>query len=765
MKTTIIGFPRIGINRELKKWIESFWENEITEEVLKERCCKLRKENLLFLKEEGLDLIPVGDFSLYDRMLDTCCMVGAVPDRFESDNKSISLNTYFAMARGGELKRGSFKPLEMTKWFNTNYHYLVPEFKQGQKFSFCDRTILSLFDEAKESGISAMPVLIGPVSFLLLGKMKDKSSTLSLIDSLLEVYSEVISFLSQRGADWIMLEEPCFVMERSKEEIEVLRVAYKKLSLTKGKSKLGIITYFDTVGENYEILCELPVDGIGLDLVDGVENIKLIEENSFPEDKFLFAGVVNGRNIWVNNFSSTISLLSHLRNYVPYDRLTLSSSCSLLHVPMSLEEEVGFSSEIKKWMAFAKEKVREIVFLKYALTSEKSPDMIHKIENNKEAIQSQYSSQLKNIKDVRERIRNLKEEDFGRKSKFLSRRNLQRKILKISEFPTTTIGSFPQTDDLRKVRNKFKKGVISLEDYNKFLRDKIGSVIKIQEEIGLDVLVHGEFERSDMVEYFAEQLKGFIFSQNGWILSYGTRCVKPPIIFGDIQRVGSLTVDWISYAQSLTEKPVKGMLTGPVTLLQWSFVREDIPRKEVCYQLALALRDEVSDLEKAGIKVIQIDEPALREGMPLRVEKQAEYLDWAVNGFRLASGGAEDSTQIHTHMCYSNFNEIIDSISKMDADVLLIENARSENELLDVFKQTDYPNDIGPGVYDIHSPLIPSQEEIVNQLIGVTKILNREKIWVNPDCGLKTRKWEEVIPSLKNMVSAAKKLRQEMSIE
>ena len=764
MLTSIQGFPRIGARRELKFALEAFWRGESGKSELDKTARALRLENYLFLKSAGQDLVPVGDFSFYDKMLDTCSMVGAVPARFALGQGELSLEEYFTLARGAERDKGNIHPLSMLKWFNTNYHYLVPEFDPDMQFSFRDRSILSLVDEALETGAAAMPVLIGPVSFLLLGRCTEDFDPLSLLDSLLPVYTEVLEALASKGVEWIQVDEPCFAGEVNNAARESLGRACTALEAACGGSaKIVVQTYFDHVGGNFRTLTGLPAAGLGLDFVHGEENLDLIREHGFPAGKTLFAGVLDGRNIWACDPESVLSLVERLKTLIGGEKLVLSTSCSLMHVPVTVESETHLPPEVLSSMSFAREKVRELAALaRTASGSGQTREDRDILDRAHRAADQTKRSPLKKVPSVRKRLASLTRRDFHRSADYQARQAAQAKALKLPLFPTTTIGSFPQTTDLRRLRASLRKGELSEDEYQQAIKDNILSLVKLQEELGLDVLVHGEFERSDMVEYFGERLEGYYFLRNGWVLSYGSRCVKPPVIYGDVYRQGPMTVLWSKLAQSLTSCPMKGILTGPVTMLNWSFVRDDIPREEVCLQLALAIRDEVADLEKAGIKVIQIDEPALREGLPLQPGKQSDYLRWAVDAFRLASSGSALRTQIHSHMCYSDFNTIIDHIIRMDADVISIENSRAGGRLLQVFKEKEYPNGIGPGVWDIHSPLVPSQEEIERHLREIIELLPADKVWVNPDCGLKTRGWEEVKASLQHMVSAARTLRLEL---
>lgn len=757
---TNLGYPRIGRNRELKKATEAYWAGKASADDLATVCRELRAQAWKLQQDAGIDVIPSNDFSLYDQVLDTIALTGAVPERYEWSGDEVDLDTYFAMARGSA--KDDLPAMEMTKWFNTNYHYIVPELHSDIEFSLSSRKPLEEFEEAKRLGIVTKPTILGPVSFLLLGKARhDHVRPLQLLDRLLPVYTELVSRLAGLGAQWIQLDEPAFVMDRTDEDRKALNNAYEALSKVREDSKLIVQTYFDAVGESYYALTSLPVQAIGLDLVhDGGRNLDSIREQGFPEEKALVAGVVDGRNVWINDIAGSMELVGRLG--VPADRLMISGSSSLMFVPIDVSMEDQLDPRLKSWLSFADQKLAEIATIKSGVNG--SDDITPLLDERSSRLEERRQSELIHDSEVKGRVGDVGEDDLKRASSFQERRTLQRQRLKLPLLPTTTIGSFPQTAVVRRERRRAERGEISAEEYDEFLEAQTRQVIEFQEEVGLDVLVHGEFERSDMVEYFGERMQGFAFTRHGWVQSYGSRYVRPPIIFGDVRRPDPMTVRWFRYAQSLTERPVKGMLTGPVTILNWSFVRDDQPRSETCTQLALALRDEVVDLEAAGARAIQIDEPALREGLPLRRSDWEAYLEWAIRCFRLASSGIGDGTQIHTHMCYSDFNSIIDSIQAMDADVVSIENSRSELELLDVFKKVSYANEIGPGVYDIHSPRVPSTEEMEANLEAASTVLSIDQLWVNPDCGLKTRRWEEVEPSLRNMMEAAQRVREKAKV-
>ena len=755
MKNSILGFPRIGKKRELKFAVEKFWKGAISENELGDTAVSIRKENLNYLKNSGIDFIPCNDFSYYDRMLDMCVTLGLIPERFKELTDKVSpLELYFGMARGISFNEKNYAAMEMTKWFNTNYHYIVPELEPCLEFNLNPDMITKYVDEAKELGIDSVPTIIGPLTFVMLAKKPEDFDFAGELERFAEEYVKLIKVLETEGIKKINLEEPVIVTDESVCYQQIFKSVYEKIS-AETNVDIFIQTYFDTVGDNYKVLTELPVKGIGLDFVHGEKNLDLIAECGFPEDKLLFAGVIDGRNIWSADSEKIDSTVKVIREKVSSDRIVLSSSCSLLHCPVSLESELKLDPMVKQYMAFAREKVNELNTLKASYESG-DKNGTGELKKLREAFVNDPARKNSRIRIAVEKLGDLK---VPRKTSFTDRIKLQNERLNLPKLPTTTIGSFPQTAEIRSLRRRFKKDDISSDEYQNAINEKTAEVIHLQEAIGLDVLVHGEFERNDMVEFFGEKLNGVVFTEFGWVQSYGSRCVKPPVIYGDIDRPEAMTVRDIVYAQNLTNKPVKGMLTGPVTILNWSFVRDDISRREVCEQLALAIREEVLDLEESDIKIIQVDEAALREGLPLRDENKKAYMQWAVDCFLITCGGVKDDTQIHTHMCYSNFNDIIEDIIRMDADVTTIENSRSDNELLKVFNDHKYPNQIGPGVYDIHSPNIPTQEEIQKQIESMLKVIDYDQLWVNPDCGLKTRNNKEVIPSLENMVNAAKAFR------
>ncbi|MBX9836927.1 MAG: 5-methyltetrahydropteroyltriglutamate--homocysteine S-methyltransferase, partial [Silvanigrellaceae bacterium] len=690
------------------------------------------------------------------------------PERYHAildDKSKTETDLYFAMARGYQQNGIDINAMEMTKWFDTNYHYIVPEFAKNQQFSLFSNKILNEFIEAKATLKSTpKPVIIGHVSYLLLGKEKGENfNRIELLENLLPVYIELINQLAELGAEWVQLDEPYLVMNLSQEEKKAYHKAYETLRKALPHVKILLATYFECTGDNLALSILLPVDALHVDLVRCPAQLVDIFSTFFASsNKLLSLGVVDGRNIWKNDFKNSLSFINHAISRLGRERIMIAPSCSLIHVPCDLDnenDEKVLTNEIKNWMAFAKQKLDELVILKALSHPETFDSVKNKLEENEIANESRRNSTLIHKQEVKSRIEALDNLSIERKSEFLHRQSKQKAFLNLPLLPTTTIGSFPQTPEIRAIRAKFKKGELSLSEYEAFIKTETEEVIRFQENVGLDVLVHGEYERNDMVEYFGELLDGYVFTQNAWVQSYGSRCVKPPVIYGDILRSKPMTVRWTAFAQSLTQKPVKGMLTGPITMLHWSFVRNDQPRETTCYQLALAIRDEVEDLEKAGIKVIQIDEPAIREGLPLRKENHEAYLNWAVKAFKISASVVEDNTQIHTHMCYSEFNDIIKSIAALDADVITIETSRSQMELLDAFVDFKYPNEIGPGVYDIHSPRIPSVAEMTSLLEKAAQLLPVQNLWVNPDCGLKTRKWPETSVALENMVNAAKKTR------
>nr|XP_010932648.1 5-methyltetrahydropteroyltriglutamate--homocysteine methyltransferase 2 [Elaeis guineensis] len=763
MASHIVGYPRMGPKRELKFALESFWDGKSSADDLQKVAADLRFSIWKQMAGAGIKYIPSNTFSYYDQVLDTTAMLGAVPQRYGWSGAEIGFDTYFSMARGNAL----VPAMEMTKWFDTNYHYIVPELAPDTKFTYASHKAVSEYKEAKALGIDTVPVLIGPVTYLLLSKpakgVEKSFATLSLLGNVLPIYQEVIMELKAAGASWIQFDEPTLVMDLDAHQLEAFTKAYSELESSFSGLNVLVETYFaDVPAEAYKTITTLNgVSGFGFDLVRGTNTLDLIKSAGFPSGKYLFAGVVDGRNIWANDLASSLSSLGVLEAIVGKDNLVVSTSCSLMHTAVDLVNETKLDGEIKSWLAFAAQKVVEVNALAKALAGHKDEAFF---SANAAAQASRKSSPRVTNEEVQTAAAALKGSDHCRATNVSARLDAQQKKLNLPILPSTTIGSFPQTMDLRRVRREYKANKISEEEYVNAIREEINKVVKLQEELDIDVLVHGEPERNDMVEYFGEQLSGFAFTVNGWVQSYGSRCVKPPIIYGDVSRPKAMTVFWSSMAQSMTSRPMKGMLTGPVTILNWSFVRNDQPRFETCYQIALAIKKEVEDLEAAGIQVIQIDEAALREGLPLRKSEQAFYLDWAVHSFRITNCGVNDTTQIHTHMCYSNFNDIIHSIIDMDADVITIENSRSDEKLLSVFREgVKYGAGIGPGVYDIHSPRIPSTEEIADRINKMLAVLESNILWVNPDCGLKTRKYTEVKPALTNMVAAAKTLRKQLA--
>ncbi|WP_294246801.1 5-methyltetrahydropteroyltriglutamate--homocysteine S-methyltransferase [uncultured Chryseobacterium sp.] len=762
MQTHILGYPRIGSNRELKKACEQYWTGKTDVNTLLETGRTIKENNWKLQQEAGIDLIPCNDFSYYDQVLDMTLTVGAIPQRYqEIAAQKHELDLYFAMARGFQQEGLDITAMEMTKWFDTNYHYIVPEFRKDQEFSLFSDKIIKEFISAKEAGIQAKPVIIGLVTYLLLGKEKEEGfDRLDLANKLLPVYFEILKELENHGAEYIQFDEPFLALDLSDKAKETYRLIYAEIRKQFPNLKFILATYFEGLQDNLSLASSLPADVLHIDLVRCPEQLDEVLQ-TIPETLSLSLGIVDGRNIWKNDFDKSLKFIAKAVQKIGSGHVFIAPSCSLLHVPADLDAEKNeetLSGEIKQWMAFAKQKVNEIVILKKLVSENPDYHTLQHLAENKKAIENRSTSALIHHPEVQDRVDVTTEEDAKRSSPFKARKKSQQDILQLPLFPTTTIGSFPQTKEVRAWRSKFKKGEVSAAQYDALLKEETERTIRWQEEIGIDVLVHGEFERNDMVEYFGEQLAGFAFTQNGWVQSYGSRCVKPPVIYGDVHRPAPMTVYWSEYAQSLTSKWVKGMLTGPVTILQWSFVRDDQPRSLTCKQIALAIRDEVTDLEKAGIRIIQIDEPAIREGLPLRTSEWQGYLKWAVEAFRISASGVEDATQIHTHMCYSEFNDIIQNIADMDADVITIECSRSQMELLNAFADFKYPNEIGPGVYDIHSPRVPSKEEMVELLKKAQAVIPAEQLWVNPDCGLKTRHWEETEKALIAMVAASKEM-------
>jgi 5-methyltetrahydropteroyltriglutamate--homocysteine methyltransferase len=754
-----LGFPRIGAKRELKFALESYWKGATSLADLKAVAAQLRQRH--WADQDGLDFVAVGDFAFYDQMLDMSFTLGNLPQRVQGFTGD-SLDNYFRVARGRSAQGaeqqheccGGVAAGEMTKWFDTNYHYIVPEFSANTEFTLDPSRLLEQWAEAQAQGLEAKPVVVGPITYLALGKAKDDSDKLALLPRLLVAYEELLSVLAAQGVTWMQFDEPLLVTELSADWQQAYRTAYR--SLANGRVRILLATYFGQLLENLPLACELPVQGLHLDAISARAEVDLVIER-LPRNRIVSLGVINGRNIWKTDLVALLNWLEPVAKSLG-ERLWLAPSCSLLHVPVDLQSEQQLDPEVRSWLAFARQKLDELKLVATALKQGRAA-VASELALNQAAIDARRASPRVNDPKVKAALAGIEPALGQRENGYAARSDKQAALLQLPPYPTTTIGSFPQTPEIRQARSQFKRGELDQPGYKAAMQAEIERSVREQEALGLDVLVHGEAERNDMVEYFGEQLDGYAFSQFGWVQSYGSRCVKPPILFGDISRPRAITVEWIQYAQSLTAKPMKGMLTGPVTILNWSFVRDDQPRSVSCLQLALAIREEVLDLERAGVRVIQIDEAALREGLPLRKSQWQEYLRWAVESFRITANGVQDETQIHTHMCYSEFNDIIASIADMDADVITIETSRSDMELLDAFDHFNYPNQIGPGVYDIHSPNIPTQEHIVQLMRKAAERIPADRLWVNPDCGLKTRQWEEVLPALTNMVAAARTLR------
>jgi len=772
-----LGYPRIGERRELKKATEAYWQGKLSAEELQQTAAAIRAHNWKKQHSAGLDLVPTGDFSFYDQVLDTTALFGNVPPRFGWQGSTVDLDTLFAIARGIRSTTSCTSnghsdcphhhnttfASEMTKWFDTNYHYIVPEFHSATTFHVANDKPIQEFLEARQLGIPAKPVLIGPVTYLTLGKVHDPHNPdfdrFTLFDRLLPCYIHVLQKLAEAGATWVQIDEPILALDLSDTQRQLLRHAFEQYAQQVPQISILLATYFGPLRDNLTLATSLLCAGLHIDAVRAPEEVSAVAEQ-LPPHRVLSLGIVDGRNIWKNDYSRSLEIIRKVQAIRPDSPLWLAPSCSLLHCPITLANEKQIEPEIRRWLAFADEKLIELRHLRELATGRADFSVL---AQNHADIQSRRASPRIHNPAVRKRLESLTEEMFQRRSPFSERQRLQHEKLRLPLFPTTTIGSFPQTPEVRSARARWKRGELSDEQYHAFIKEQIRQCVQFQEDIGIDVPVHGEYERNDMVEYFGEQLEGFLFTENGWVQSYGSRYVKPPIIFGDVSRPHPMTTSWSQYAQSLTRKPMKGMLTGPVTILQWSFVRDDQPRDVTAFQIALAIRDEVLDLEQIGIAAIQIDEPAFREGLPLRRSDWPHYLSWAVRAFRLASSGVRDDTQIHTHMCYSEFNDIIEAIAELDADVITIETSRSNMELLEAFVKFKYPAEIGPGVYDIHSPRVPQVEEMLRLMRKATEVLPVQNLWVNPDCGLKTRRWEEVKPSLRNMVEAAQILRKQFS--
>jgi len=744
-----IGYPRIGPKRELKKALEQFWKGEIQEQDLHTVAKNLRKQNWQTQKSAGVDLISSNDFSFYDQVLDAICLLGAVPKRYKWDGQEVNLTTYFAMARGSQTTDLDVPALEMTKWFDTNYHYLVPELSAEQTFKLSSNKPFEEYEEAKQAGFNTKPIILGPLTFLLLAKGIDGFNTINLLDKILPIYKQIVEKFSQLGAEWIQIDEPILVKDLDSNVVSKIKDTLNQIKGAAGNCKILLATYFEDLNEDVKNqVFESNVDVVHLDLVRGSKNKEYVKNSN----KKLSLGLVDGRNVWKTNLQEKINFIKgNISNDV-----IIASSCPLLHSPYDLELEQKVPVEIKRWLSFAKQKLLELNVIKGFINEGSHREAL---DNNAADIHDRETSKLIHDNAVKDRIKTINKSITERKSSYVDRAKIQKNIFSLPKYPTTTIGSFPQTTDVRQARAKFKRGELDETSYEKFLEEKTIDTIRKQESIGIDVIVHGEFERNDMVEYFGEQLKGFTFTSSGFVQSYGSRCVKPPIIFGNVSRPKPMTVRWSKFAQEQTKQIVKGMLTGPITILQWSFVRDDQPRKFTAQEIGFAIRDEVEDLEKNGIRMIQIDEPALREGLPLKKKDWKDYLSWSVDCFKISAAVVKDETQIHTHMCYAEFEDIIDSIAALDADVISIETSRSRMELLTTFEKFKYPNEVGPGVYDIHSPRVPSQDEMKILIEKASKLIDPSRIWVNPDCGLKTRGWPETIDALTKMVNAAKELR------
>lgn len=746
MKTSIIGYPRIGEQRELKFWIEDYFNGKMVLEDLKAKAKELKKSQWSFLKESGLEFIPSNDFSFYDGILDTAETLNVIPEKYKVlglDN----LDTYFAMARGYQGEKGDVKALSMKKWFNTNYHYMVPVIEDTTKIKLNSSRIFDNYKEALENGVKTKPVIIGGFTFLKLAVFNGQKNIDDYVQDIVNAYIDIFTKLNELKVEWVQIDEPILVTDLGANDISIFTKIYEEILKHKGNVNVILQTYFGDVRDCYKEVISLGFNGIGIDFVEGKKSLKLVKENGFPKDTLLFAGIINGKNIWKNDYNKSIELINELSNYTTLDNIVINTSTSLLHVPYTLENENKIGQKYKDSFAFAKEKIIEIEYLRNIvnrpLENLKTNNKINNFDNS-----------------VQKKVRNLTNEDFVRLPSFEERAKIQKEFFKLPLLPTTTIGSFPQTSDVRVNRAKYKKGEITEELYKENVKKKIKECIELQEDLNIDVLVHGEFERNDMVEYFGENLNGFIFTEKAWVQSYGTRCVKPPIIWGDVSRAKPMSIEYIKYAQGLTNRPVKGMLTGPVTILNWSFPRVDISLKEMAFQIGLAIRDEVLDLEANGINIIQVDEAALKEKLPLRrADWKEEYLDFAIPAFRLVHSKVKPTTQIHTHMCYSEFDEIIKDIDAMDADVISFEASRSNLSIIDKLKKDNFRTAVGPGVYDIHSPRVPSKDEIKSVINGILKSIDIEKLWINPDCGLKTRGITETISSLRNMVEAAKEIK------
>lgn len=749
VQSSTLGYPRIGLNREWKKALEAFWAGKLPEAEFLKQLESIRLEHLQLQKDKGIDLIPVNDFSFYDHILDTSTMFGIIPKRFAYEGGAVPVSLYYDIARGNQHSPAS----EMTKWFNTNYHYIVPELNDAVPTLTVNRPLVAYLEAKEKLGIEGKPVLVGPYTFLKLSKGYTAEQFPALIEKFIPLYIQIVQELEQAGVQWVQIDEPSLVTSTTQADLDLIVSIYTQLNQAAPQLNIMLQTYFEAI-EAYQVITSLPVQGIGLDFVHGYTgNLQALQTHGFPEDKVLGLGLVDGRNIWKADYQAKLELLEQIKKIVSHDRLIIQSSSSLLHVPVSTKQETELDAVLLNALAFAEEKLDELKILTKAVNKGTASISVE-LNNNQQALQQINTSPARQQLDIHKKIANLDAQLSVRKHSFAERRKMQQEKWNLPFLPTTTIGSFPQTAEVRQARQKWRKGEWHEEQYNLFIQQQMTTWIRLQEEIGLDVLVHGEFERTDMVEFFGEKLGGFAFTKFGWVQSYGSRCVKPPVIYGDVAFIQPMTVVESVYAQSLTNKPVKGMLTGPITILNWSFVRDDISREQVSYQIALALREEVEALEKAGILMIQVDEPALREGLPLKLSDKEHYLNWAVLAFKLATSTVEDTTQIHTHMCYCEFHDIMDSITAMDADVISIETSRSHGELIHSLEEVTYEKGIGLGVYDIHSPRIPSVEEMVHSINRALRVLDPELFWINPDCGLKTRGIDETVASLRNMVKA-----------
>ncbi len=760
IRTSIIGFPNMGEHRDLKTMLEGYYNNSVSANDLIGKAASLKRRHWSLLSEKGVDFIPSGDFSLYDRVLDCAMMLNVIPGRFRKSGLD-DIACYFAMARGHQDESTDLKALDMKKWFGTNYHYVVPEFEESMNIQCVTNGALREYREALSAGITTRPSLVGPYTFCTLLKGFSAGVDYRTAERIALGYADILNGLGDASCEWVQLEEPALALDMNSSDRELFARLYSGLLKRDSTCKILLQTYFGDIRDVYDDVMAMPFNAVGLDFIDGAETMSLLTNHGFPGDRLLVAGIVNGHNVWVNDYQKSLQTLNSVANVVHRDSIVIGPSCSLLHVPFSITNEIRMDGRYRKHLAFAVEKLDEIADIAFLFNHE-NPESQERYHGNREIALSAGERRSSAASVASARTKETAEEDHYRRPAVQERLELQAANLALPLYPTSTIGSFPQTAEVRKLRKDYREGRVNEEHYRERLRTLIRDLVRLQEELGLDVMVHGEFERNDMVEYFGENLEGFLHTENGWVQSYGSRCVKPPVIFGDVRRERPITIEWIAYAQSLTNKPVKGMLTGPVTILNWSFPREDVPPETIANQIAFAIREEVLDLEKAGIKIIQIDEAAMREKLPLRKKDwRSGYLDWAVRAFRITCSGVKPETQIQTHMCYSEFSDIMDSIREMDADVILIESAKSDLSILESFKSTGYPGSVGPGVYDIHSPRVPGEEEMYMILKKASSCIPSQKVWVNPDCGLKTRGFRETIPSLRNMVSAARRVREE----